>query len=373
MTTSIRAKRAGVHLNLSWHAFSCLMVVALLSGCTQFGPKIIEASRTDYNIAMRTTESEQVLLNLVRLRYGDPLYFLEASALNTQFSVAPSAQISSNLDFDGGNTYGVQGRFAYEEKPTVTYSPLRGEDFVKRVLSRVSLETVLLLDASGWSTERVLRMCMEKINGLDNAAQASGPTPKLAPNVHAFHEAVGLLADLERQGQVSLVRKIDGDEERFVAVFTETGRQTSIFARFTDLLELDPQHSEYALTLHQLGDSERNVNFQTRSFSGIMYFLSHAVEVPANDVDAGRVALTTSAGGGIFDWNEVTEGLLRIRSAKFRPSNAAISINYRGSWFYIDDTDIDSKSTFALLGQLFALQSKGNSGAAPILTLPIGG
>ena len=175
-------------------------LAALVSGCTQFGPKIIEASRTDYNIAMRNTESEQVLLNLVRLRYGDAPYFLEASALNTQFSVASSSQISSSLDFDGGNTYGLLGRFAYEEKPTVTYTPLRGEDFVRRVLSRVPLETVLLLDASGWSTERVLRMCMEKMNGLDNASRASGPTPKEAPDVQAFHEAAVLVAEIERNG-----------------------------------------------------------------------------------------------------------------------------------------------------------------------------
>jgi hypothetical protein len=369
----VLTKSASILLGCIARSLSCILATAFLCGCTQFGPKIIEASRTDYNIAMRTTESEQVLLNLVRLRYGDPLYFLEASALNTQFSVAPSAQISSNLDFDGGNTYGVLGRFAYEEKPTVTYTPLRGEEFVKRVLSRVSLETVLLLDASGWSTERVLRMCMEKINGLDNAAQASGPTPKQAPDVRAFHEAVGLLAKLERQGQVALVRKIGGEKEMFVAVFTESGRQSSAFARFTALLGLDPQLSEYDLTLHQLADSKRSVNFQTRSFSGVMYFLSHAVEVPADDIEAGIVALTKAADGGVFDWGEVTNGLLRIRASKLRPRNSAIAVDYRGSWFYIEDTDIDSKSTFVLLGQLFALQSKGNSGAAPILTLPIGG
>ena len=348
-------------------------LAALVSGCTQFGPKIIEASRTDYNIAMRNTESEQVLLNLVRLRYGDAPYFLEASALNTQFSVASSSQISSSLDFDGGNTYGLLGRFAYEEKPTVTYTPLRGEDFVRRVLSRVPLETVLLLDASGWSTERVLRMCMEKMNGLDNASRASGPTPKEAPDVQAFHEAAALVAEIERNGGLSLLRKEDGEQHHFVAVFSEQGQRHPAFARLTALLGLDPTLGEYRLTLNQVVDTKRALNFSTRSFSGVMYFLSHAVEVPEDDITAGKVTVTHGPAGEIFDWNDVTGGLLRIRAAKYRAANAAIAVHYRGSWFYIDDTDIDSKSTFALLGQLFALQSKGNLSAAPILTLPIGG
>ena len=106
---------------------------------------------------------------------------------------------------------------------------------------------------------------------------------------------------------------------------------------------------------------------------GVMYFLSQSVEVPAVDVDAGRVTVTKNAGGGEFDWATVTSGLTQIRSSAKKPSNAAIAIPYRNHWFYIDDSDIDSKSTFALLGQLFALQSKGDSSNSPILTLPVGG
>ena len=147
-----------ISLTQSFRSILLGACVALLPGCVQFGPKFIEASRTDYNVAMNRTENEQMLLNLVRLRYGDAPYFLEASALNTQFLFAPSAEASSAFDFDGNNSYGVKGRLAYEEKPTVTYAPLRGQEFVRQVLSRVSLDTVLLLDASGWSTERVLRV-----------------------------------------------------------------------------------------------------------------------------------------------------------------------------------------------------------------------
>ena len=45
----------------------------------------------------------------------------------------------------------------------------------------------------------------------------------------------------------------------------------------------------------------------------------------------------------------------------------------RGSWFYIDDADLDSKLIFSLLSQLFALQAGKEKGTPPMLTLPIGG
>ncbi|MGB1881610.1 MAG: hypothetical protein ACPHTD_12920, partial [Gammaproteobacteria bacterium] len=61
------------------------------------------------------------------------------------------------------------------------------------------------------------------------------------------------------------------------------------------------------------------------------------------------------------------------KSQETRPASAAVAVNYRGHWFYIDDSDIDSKSTFALLGQLFALQSDADKTGAPVLTLPVGG
>jgi hypothetical protein len=52
--------------------------------------------------------------------------------------------------------------------------------------------------------------------------------------------------------------------------------------------------------------------------------------------------------------------------------NAAVRTRYRGSWFYIDDSDLDSKSTFTLLGQLTNLQAGDLPSTAPLLTLPVG-
>jgi len=95
--------------------------------------------------------------------------FLEASAVNTQFTFGGFAEASTNLGPNVAEVYGVGGRVTVEEKPTVTYTPLQGGDFVERVLSPIRLETLLLLDGSGWSSERIFRACLQQMNGVKNA------------------------------------------------------------------------------------------------------------------------------------------------------------------------------------------------------------
>ena len=106
---------------------------------------------------------------------------------------------------------------------------------------------------------------------------------------------------------------------------------------------------------------------------GTLFYLSQVVEVPAQHRKKGLVTTTSDAAGQPFDWTLVTGNLLRVRSQRGRPADAAVTVRHRGRWFYIDDTDLDSKSTFALLGQLFALQAGGVESVAPVLTLPVGG
>lgn len=70
--------------------------------------------------------------------------------------------------------------------------------------------------------------------------------------------------------------------------------------------------------------------------------------------------------------SNVTGDLLRIQLAPIVPVHAVVAVQYRGSWFYIDDADLESKSTFSLLSQLFALQAGKIDRLTPLLTLPVG-
>ncbi|MCQ3806891.1 MAG: hypothetical protein KTV16_06360 [Acidimicrobiia bacterium] len=55
-----------------------------------------------------------------------------------------------------------------------------------------------------------------------------------------------------------------------------------------------------------------------------------------------------------------------------RAEDAYIATYYRGHWFWIEDSDLQSKSTFMLLRQLFDLQAGQSTFQGPTLTLPVG-
>lgn len=339
-----------------------------LSGCRSLGPEAIRATRTDYNQAMRQTEDEQLLLNLVRLRYRDSPLFLEVGALNTQFTFSGSVESSTALG-DGDDVFSLGGRVLAEEKPTVTYSLLSGENFVERMLADVPLETLFLLESSGWSSERIFRTCVQRMNGLRNAPEASGPTPSRVPVFEEFVNATDLLRNLEL-ADMMYAGRIGADG--LTLQFHPDAQSMPEYLQLMQALELEPGARSYAvLRAHQTSGSN-SIYLFTRSFMGILYFLSHAVDVPADDVQRGFVTLTLDADGEPFDWTRVTQGLLRIRSSNKRPRHAAVSVSYRGSWFYIDDADLDSKSTFLMLGQIFSLQAGNARMAMPMLTLPVG-
>jgi hypothetical protein len=344
------------------------LATLLLTGCASLGPGAIQGSRTDYNVALRQTEDEQLLLNLVRLRYRDQVLFLEASALNTQFTFQRSAEAGAEFG-DVDTLYGLRGRVAVEEKPTVTYTPLQGGDFVERVLSPIRQETLFLLRSSGWSTDRAFRTLVQQMNGVRNAPRASGPTPDSAPEYEQFARVTALLRALELQDMVAGGRR--GDD--LVLQFPPQARTLPEYLELMQALELDPGQGVYPVTAAADGAQPGAITVRLRSFVGVMYFLSQAVDVPARDIEAGRVTVTRDASGRPFDWTRVTAGLMRIRSSGRRPENPAVAVFYRGSWFYIDDADLDSKATFSMLGQVFALQSGNVERIAPVLTLPVGG
>ena len=52
-------------------AVAFLVHALFLGGCTQLGPGLMKAGRNDYDVAVQPTDDEQVLLNIVRMRYAD--------------------------------------------------------------------------------------------------------------------------------------------------------------------------------------------------------------------------------------------------------------------------------------------------------------
>jgi hypothetical protein len=160
----------------------------------------------------------------------------------------------------------------------------------------------------------------------------------------------------------------------------ENAQDSPDVARLRALLRLAPDSQRYDLVdpadgeyhpLTQVGTFS-NIAIDTRSLLGVMYYLSNGVAVPPEHQLDGPVTQTLDKTGRPFDWGELLDGFFKVHYSKQRPSNAAVAVQYRGTWFYIAGNDESSLSTFALLNQLDSYTSGERQGAAPVLTLPVG-
>lgn len=159
-----------------------------LSACMgSIGADRAPQARLDYNEAIIRSSSEQLLLNMVRLRYRDPIGFLQVNTVATQYPALGSASASAGLDDGLGFTGGGLGATAsLSNSATITYAPLQGQAYPREMLTPLSAETLFLLAESGWSVERLALCCLDRIGGFVNARSALGPTPDVIPDNRDF-------------------------------------------------------------------------------------------------------------------------------------------------------------------------------------------
>jgi len=210
------------------------------------------------------------------------------------------------------------------------------------------------------------------MNEVNNAARASGPTPDTPPEYADFVRLTDLLRELQLSKALEVGYRMEDGQATPVVHLTAKGPDSAALAEVRTLLGLDPDHAFYLLTQDPVSNQRDSIRLNTRSLLGMLFYLSQSVAIPAADEQAGKVTVTRNADGSPFDWSDVTRNLFQINSSATQPQAAAVATRYRGYWFYIDDTDLDSKSTFAFLSQLFALQAGSAEAIVPVLTLPVG-
>lgn len=109
----------------------------------------------------------------------------------------------------------------------------------------------------------------------------------------------------------------------------------------------------------------------TRSLLEVLFHLSQGVTVPLDHQSQGLVTLTVDETGAPFDWSEMMCDLFTVHACKKCPDHAAVAIKHRGYWFYIDERDQSSLSTYSLLVELFGIEVQAGGGGGFLYTLGI--
>ena len=388
-----------------------------LSGC--FGPTAVRQTRDRYNEAIRQTNDEELLLNLVRLRYNEHPSFLPITGLNAQFALTAGAQYRGGPERGAIDNFG-DGTLGYSDRPTLTFAPQRPPQLTRALLSQVSLETLYLFARQGGDIGRVLRLFARRVNGVDNASLGGGPVPKDPPEFAEFRAICELIGGLDNRG-ISVLTTEDRPSDLAGTIpvddlkahdlveikkagygvrpiglgsgyqLTETKplRVLKIHPaaialpetlEFERMLRLRPYLDTYPVEEAPEGQFRRaevdkpmtSLKVTNRSILEVMYLLSETVAVPREHAEKGLVRFTRNPDGSPFDWNLVTGDLFRVCVARHRPDSAFVAVKYRDYWYYVADDDLSSKVTMNLFNELLRLQKIGGVEGQPILSLPLG-
>ena len=337
--------------NVVRFAIPIILFFTLASCITSVGPPSVREDRGNYNEAIVRTNDEQLLLNLVRLRYRDSPLFLSVQNITSRYTLNRNgnARIPDLQNVADTTVLTFAGSVA--ESPTVVYTPVQGEQFIRELLSPIPPENIALLAQSGWSIERIFLLCVQAINELFNAPSASGPTPSLAPQFKEFGEFASALRDLQTSRSLEIAVSENGDA---VLRLFPTNKIQDEVDRIRSVLEMDAESNELTFSRVRQLDGPW---LRTRSPIGVMQFIAQSIKVPEEHYSSGIATATVDSNGDRFDWDEVTGRVVAILSSKEKPIDASLSIPYRGWWFSIPDSDLNSKTTFSLLSTLISMQS----------------
>ncbi len=180
------------------------------------------------------------------------------------------------------------------------------------------------------------------------------------------------MRSLQVQNKILLVGRKIGESYRVVLHVEKFADKDPEVQEMRRMLGLQPDTLDYPLVTDIVyEDNPRNILVGMRSLANVLSYLSHGIEVPKEDQDAGVVSIAHEADGSRFNWLKLTRGIFTVRSGSWGWGDAAIAVKYRGKTFYIADSDLTSKSTFMLLTQLANLQSGDVKTVAPVLTIPV--
>lgn len=384
-----------------------VFLLMLCTSCATIGPQKVVSSHTAYNDAVQLTVTREVLSNIVRSRYSDPMQFIAVSAINAQFSVSAGGGANVGGIGEAGAVGGMDASVGYSDSPTITFVPQSDAGFYKSFYEPFDVTETIGFGLSyryarmdkGWQNLS-MRFSFSSINGANDFVNGQ---------INSLYEkriaALEYLLDNDATFQqvpdwdfntVSIAKDIVEAEDYVDAFkaglfFVEEGDgETVRLARYRLILGLSipqPNAPKTRIALDALGVTPgyaryvfRPPNHATpgevnpadvwvtpRSMADVINLATQFVDIPAahNDLVSPLVSV-------IADTGRLPS--IIIHSSKEEPA-FQYRIKHRGYWFYVDDTELESKMFLEALVAAYSSRvgSKQAGDEKPQVVLPVGG
>lgn len=277
--------------------------------------------------------------------------------LRALFSVRPDPVPTDSMGVNWG----------WSDRPTITYLPVQGEEFAKRVMTPIPATTIMYLAQSGWNIDHVFECCVQRVNDIENKPIHDVTAGNWVTGIK-FQAMADLMRKMQDAGKLRFSLEFDV-ETQATYLYSSSDRDSDEDAKeLAEILDLPTGLGRVKLVDGGGRHNENEIAIQTRSLLGTMYALSQLVDAPPEHLKSGEIKNPYK-----LDEDDTDDRWIVVKHSRIPVSNAMAQIFYRGYWFYVPRTDWSSKRTFALLTYLFSLQATGASAQAPMVTIQAGG
>jgi hypothetical protein len=355
-------------------AVMLMMLSISLAGCASIGAHKIEPDRASFTNAIGESWKSQMLLNIVKIRYGDAPVFLDVASVISSYAMEEQVNFGfswSSAVLATSQNLGGYGR--YTDRPTITYSPLMGEKFARSLMTPIPPPAILSLMQAGYRADMVLRVAVNSVNGVRNRYGGGGRLRKADPEFFPLTEK---LREVQNSGAMGMrVNRGANLNSSSGTVMILRGKSTQDVEQergaIRKILGLNPTADEFSVAYGSVAQNDHEIAILSRSVLEILIDLASYIDVPAAHIEEKRVIASFVDMNGA---GQPVPPLLRIHSSSSvtKPEDAVVAVPYRGHWFWIDDRDIASKSLFTFLMYIFTLTETGGKDNTPVVTIPAG-
>jgi len=344
-------------------AFACA-----LASCASVGPGTVPVDRFDYSSAIADSWKEQTLLNIVKIRYMDLPVFVDVSSIVAGYSLQTGVTVNGVVSSDRavqGNYGSIGGQAIYTDRPTITYVPMTGEKFLRGLITPIDPKNIFFMLQAGYPADFILGLTVESLNGVRNRSVTPGAVREADAG---FIRVQQLLREVQAAGGVGM--RVEEDKAKgstAVLFFQREDLPDDIRAKAVEirrLLRLPEDQHRFALHYSPMRGADDELTVNSRSMLQILQAFASYVEVPEQHVAAkfaAPLAERTAAG---------QRDVGRIRSGPAKPDQAYVAVQYRGQWFWVEDSDFLTKRALTAVMFFFTLADTGSPERLPLVTIP---
>lgn len=352
---------------VSTQVFKNLVVICictLLAACSSYGPKSMDRDQLDYGNSIGDNWKNQMLANIVKMRYLDMPVFVDVGAIVSGYSLSTTVngRVGLNDSFSSGNTSGLGASGTYTDRPTITYMPKTGDDYLRAILEPVEPKNLLALIQAGYSSELLFTWAVESISGVHNWPAKASNSRTADPE---FLEFVNLMQELQELGAVGFeIRTDPGSGDQVIFTLNKMGLSESTqekSRRVSEIIGLDENREQYRVIYAPFRTDSDTLTIQTRSVLQMLGAMAGFINVPPELATHATPGHTVSAGA---------RRPFNVHSGKDRPEESFAAVEYNDYWYWIENSDMGSKGVFTLMLFITTLTNTQGTAKAPVLTIP---